>query len=207
MDPVLQQRVIDKLIEQIAELKTENAELRGDELNLGANIVFVGCYTEPAGHIAGDELGKGVYTFKLHADGSLSQVGDAAPSRNPSMLCISPNRQWLYATNEVDDFAGKGTQTSSLQAFRISNGGELASLGAENTKGDANCSVMCTLDSKRVVCANYSGGSITLFNINDNGSLGDISDFHQFDGSSVNTARQEKVRRLEVLILTQIHHD
>ena len=169
MDIALQKRVVENLLEEVAELEAENNRLR-QEGTLGANYVFVGCYSEPAGHIAGDELGKGVYTFKLNTDGSLTEASVSNFSRNPSMVCVSANKQFLYATNEVDDFAGrqpdcigvvtkihdqthaprfsgKDTQTSSLEAFKIRNGGSLTSLGIKNTKGDANCSVACTNDS------------------------------------------------------------
>jgi 6-phosphogluconolactonase len=37
-----------------------------------------------------------------------------------------------------------------------------------------------------------SGGSIALFRMEPNGSIGEMCDFHQFEGKSVNPIRQEK---------------
>ena len=42
-------------------------------VELGNKFVYIGCYTEKLGHILGDKIGKGVYTFKLNDDGSLTQ--------------------------------------------------------------------------------------------------------------------------------------
>ena len=86
-----------------------------------------------------------------------------------------------------------------MHAFQIGAGGALTSLGVENTKGDANCSVICTSDNKRVLCANYSGGSVAVFDVNSDGSLGAMCDFHQLEGSSVNAVRQEKAHAHMVL--------
>ncbi|MDP6667344.1 MAG: lactonase family protein, partial [Dehalococcoidia bacterium] len=51
-----------------------------------------------------------------------------------------------------------------------------------------------------VIATNYSGGSIGVLPINDDGSLGELTDFIQHEGSSINTRRQEKAHAHSVNI-------
>src|SRR4030095_222870 len=74
-------------------------------------IVYVGTYD--------GEQSKGIYAFRFDgAPGRLTPLGLAAESRNPSFLAIHPNRRFLYAVNEVDDFAGK-KNNGGVSAFEI----------------------------------------------------------------------------------------
>jgi 6-phosphogluconolactonase len=46
--------------------------------------------------------------------------------------------------------------------------------------------------ASRVICANYSGGSVAAFSTRDDGGVGSRSGLAQFSGSGPNVARQEK---------------
>lgn len=62
---------------------------------LGTNHAFIGCYTNKHGHIKGDQLGGGVYSFSINADGSMTQCGPPAPSEDPSFVCVSSGAKYL----------------------------------------------------------------------------------------------------------------
>ena len=64
-------------------------------------FIYVGTYTQKMGHILGDQLSKGIHTFKMNDDGSLVEVGEAVPSDNPTFVTTSPNGKFLYASNEI----------------------------------------------------------------------------------------------------------
>ena len=80
--------------------------------------MYIGCYTEKLGHILGDKLGEGVYTCKLNEDGSLTQLCEPAPSRNPSFVRTTPDNRFLYAAHENMEFDGKANN-SSITSFSI----------------------------------------------------------------------------------------
>src|SRR6476659_305748 len=66
----------------------------------GKFIVYVGTYSGPKS--------KGIYAFRFDAGtGRLTPLGLVAETPEPSFLAIHPNSRYLYAVNEVDEFAGK----------------------------------------------------------------------------------------------------
>ena len=114
-DLVQADQIIDRLQSQISMLKTENMKLDPTQSEseqdtaktedscrsaavaaLGINHAFIGCYTNAQGHIKGDQLGGGVYSFAINVDGSLTQCGEPAPSEDPSFVCVSDGAKYLY---------------------------------------------------------------------------------------------------------------
>src|SRR4051812_29756822 len=68
----------------------------------GKYIVYIGTYTGAAS--------KGIYAYRFDATtGEAKPLGLVAESENPSFLAAHPNRKFLYAVNEIDDFEGEKT--------------------------------------------------------------------------------------------------
>src|SRR5258708_3288783 len=66
-------------------------------------LVFVGTYTA-------DTKSKGIYVYSYDASNhELAPLGVAAETANPSFLAVHPNRHFLYAVNELNDYQGKKT--------------------------------------------------------------------------------------------------
>ena len=62
---------------------------------------YVGTYTEPILFGTGEVFpgkGKGVYTCQLTGEGKIETLA-CAPARNPSYLCLNPQREKLYAVH------------------------------------------------------------------------------------------------------------
>lgn len=141
------------------------------------SYLLIGTYTS-----AGSE---GIYMYRFNsADGSFSPVG-SVKSSNPSFLAISPNERYVYAVNEDSP----GAVTSYL--FDKTSG-KLKELNQQPSGGDHPCYITVHKSGKWVVAGNYTGGNLSVFPINRDGSLGAATDMVQHTGSSVNESRQEK---------------
>jgi 6-phosphogluconolactonase len=143
--------------------------------------LFVGTYTK------GKSEGIYVYNFNLET-GQAKPVSIAKGIENPSYLALSPNGRSLYSVIET----GK-TKPGELAAFSFDPAtGNLKFLNKKVTGGDDPCYVAVAPDNKFVVAGNYSGGSVAVFPINADGSLGEQAELIQHSGNSVNSQRQEK---------------
>src|SRR5438067_11943723 len=69
------------------------------KVETGKLWVYVGTYT--------DGKSKGIYLFQLDlASGKLTPEGVAGETVHPSFVTIHPNHRYLYAVNEIGNFAG-----------------------------------------------------------------------------------------------------
>ncbi|MCU0521142.1 MAG: lactonase family protein [Anaerolineae bacterium] len=146
-------------------------------------IVYVGTYTRKGS--------QGIYVFRFDpVTGSLSPVG-SAPADNPSFLAIHPNKQVLYAVNEVGEFGGAAT--GAVSAFAIDWGsGALTLLNQQPSHGQAPAHIAVDRAGAYVYVANYSSGTAAVFPIQVDGSLGTASDVVQHVGSGPDPRRQRE---------------
>jgi len=145
-------------------------------------MVLIGTYTGGPS--------KGIYSYELNLqDGSLDQLGLAAEIPSPSFLAIHPNKHLLYAVNEIENYDGK--KAGAVTGFKIdSNGTKLEKINDATSGGPGPCFVSVDKSGKFVLVANYTGGSVEVLPINDQGELGQPTTFIQHSGSSVNKQRQ-----------------
>lgn len=154
-------------------------------LSVGENkdsLIYVGTYT--------DGKSEGIYLYRLNqSSGELRHVATTKGVVNPSFLTVSPNRRYLYAVNEVEEFAAK--KSGALSAFAINQqSGELALVNQQPTLGGAPCYVVTDQAGKFALVANYAGGNVAVLSIHSDGSLGEATDVKQDFGSSANADRQ-----------------
>jgi 6-phosphogluconolactonase len=149
----------------------------------GELLVYVGTYT------AGKS--EGIYLYRLQlSSGALAHVATARDIVNPSFLALAPNRRYLYAVNEVADFAGK--KSGAVSALGIDQKtGELRLLNQQPSLGADPCYVDVDAGGRFVLIANYTGGNVTVLPVKGDGSLGEASDLKQYEGSSIDRERQE----------------
>ena len=145
--------------------------------------VYVGTYT------AGES--EGIYVYRVNPiTGALELASTAEAGENPSFLAIHPQQRYLYAVNEIREFGGK--PSGSVSSFAIDpTSGALTFLNRESSVGTGPCHLTVDNTGKFVLVANYGGGSVCVLPIQDDGGLGEASDFVQHNGSSVNPQRQE----------------
>jgi 6-phosphogluconolactonase len=146
---------------------------------------YVGTYTGQ-----GSES-KGIYAYRFDSETEhLTPVGLVAKTTNPSFLAVHPNRRFLYAVNEVSDYQGQ--KSGAVSAFAIDRAtGKLSSLNQVASRGGDPCYIMVDKTGKYVLVANYGGGSVAVFPIREDGSLGEASSFIQHAGHGTNPERQE----------------
>lgn len=118
--------------------------------------LYVGTYTD------GDS--QGVYKLDFNSEtGELSNKQLAVAAKNPSFITFSPNKKYLYAVGEGE--------TSAINAFKMKDDGTLQLINSQSSLGANPCHVSINNSGKKAVVSNYTGGNISIYSINDNGSL------------------------------------
>ena len=127
-------------------------------------MLYVGTYSGK------DSLG--IYLFAMDAEtGGLEPRGLAAEARHASFLCVAPRRRTVYAVSEVGTYEGQAS--GSVSAFAIDPATHrLTLLNRQASGGPGTCFVSTDPDEAFVLAANFSGGSVRLFPVRDDGSLG-----------------------------------
>lgn len=128
---------------------------------------------------------KGIYTFRFNEETGESVALDSAKVTNPSYLTPSGDGRFVYAVNEA------GNDLSAVSAFAFDKEkGSLRLLNTQKTMGADPCYLIT--NGKNVITANYSGGSITVFPIDKDGSLRPASKVIEFKGSGLVKDRQDQ---------------
>ncbi len=148
-------------------------------------LMYVGTYTK-----AGSKS-KGIYAYRFNSgSGEITSLGLAAETANPSFLAVHPNHRFLYAVNEVS--SEKGEKSGAVTSFSIDRAtGKLTLLNDVASKGADPCYITVDKTGKYALIANYTGGSIAVFPVGDDGHLGDASSFIQHTGHGPNPQRQD----------------
>jgi 6-phosphogluconolactonase len=151
----------------------------------GKYLVYVGTYTGEG------TKSKGIYAFRYDAaTGQVTPLGLAAETTNPSFVAAHPNGKFLYAVNEVGDY--KGPNSGGVSAFSIDRAtGKLTFLNELPSRGADPCYITVDRTGKFVLVANYTGGSVIVYPILEDGRLGEASAFVQHTGHGPNAERQE----------------
>ncbi len=146
-------------------------------------FLYVGTYTK--------SQSKGIYVYHYDAAShQLISLGLAAETSNPSFVTVDPTGRFLYAVNELGDY--KGQSSGAVSAFAIDHKtGKLTFLNEVSSGGADPCYVAVDKTGKYVLVANYTGGSVAVFPVMRDGSLGERSAFMQHTGSGPNKERQE----------------
>jgi 6-phosphogluconolactonase len=147
-------------------------------------LMYVGTYTTK-------QESKGIYVYRFDAaTGKLTSIGLAAESQDPSFVSVHPNGKYLYAVNEVSNF--NGAKAGAVSSFEIDpKSGTLKLLNQVSTHGGGPCYVSLDKTGRYVLVANYDGGSVATFLVQDDGSLSLMKGFVQHSGSSADPQRQE----------------
>ena len=142
-------------------------------------LAYVGTYSSP---VDGGGNGKGIYLFEMNpATGELTLVDLAAAAPNASWLSLDPSGRFLYAANEVANFAGN---TGSVSAYAVDRlNGKLKLLNVLSSEGAGPAHLSVDLSGKYVFVANYAGGNVAVLPILPTGALGAATYVHRDTGS------------------------
>jgi 6-phosphogluconolactonase len=146
-------------------------------------LMYIGTYT--------DHGSLGIYVCTFDAKKNVWGIPKlAAPSSQPSFLAIAPGQRFLYAVNELNSFNGKAA--GAVSAFHIvRNSGILQPLNEVSSLGPGAVYITLDRSGRFALVANYDKGSVGVFALQQDGSIGESTSFVAHAGSSVNHKRQE----------------
>ncbi|SDW37439.1 lactonase family protein [Flavobacterium degerlachei] len=148
------------------------AQAQKDKFNL-----LIGTYTQ------GCES-KGIYVYEFDSKtGDFNFKNASENVVNPSYLTVSKDNKFVYSVNEF------GAQSKVSSFGYDSASGKLDFLNSQDSKGADPCYIIN--DDKNVIVANYSGGNISVFGKNSDGSIAEAKQVIQHYGKGPNTKRQE----------------
>ena len=140
--------------------------------------LLIGTYTQSCDS-------KGIYVYDFDSKtGDFSFKNATEKVINPSYLTVSKDNNFVYSVNEF----GAESTVSSFSYNPTS--GKLDLINKQNSKGADPCYIIN--DDKNVIVANYSGGNISVFSKNDDGSLAGAKQVIQHYGKGINAQRQER---------------
>lgn len=128
---------------------------------------------------------KGIYVYKLDTVTGTSSYVSEIDVDNPSYLTLDANEKFVYAVTEDEG------ETSAANAFSFDKKtGKLTFINKQLTGGGAPCYINIDKTGKHVITANYLGGNITAFSIDDNGGLKASPQIISFSGKGTDKERQ-----------------
>ena len=145
------------------------------------NYLFIGTYT--------DKGSKGIYVYKFdNTTGKATWVSNTEGLVNPSYLDVAPDGKHIYAVTET-----ARNNAGSVSAFAFDKkSGQLTFVNKQSSGGDNPCYVQVNKNKKWLMVGNYSGGSLSAFRIQPDGSLQPFIQSIQHQGKGLNPQRQEK---------------
>jgi 6-phosphogluconolactonase len=157
--------------------------LLGSVLTIAQRVqpLYVGTYTN------GDS--EGVYEFAFNPDsGTILRKSVAVKATNPSFLTRA-KKGLLYTVNEVGNFQNKKTgYLSGYKIFKNKNTktGDFQLINRVSSNGDHPCHIALNKAEDLVVVSNYSGGTVSIHRISENGA---IEDAHQVFDHNTNVRK------------------
>jgi len=156
--------------------------------------LLVGTYTQPIKFGTGKIMegkGAGVYCFRMdlaaHCFSLVEVTGDVV---NPSFLAASADGCRVFAVNELKEWKGEASGTLSSFSFD-STSGRLGFLNRYPTWGTDPCYVELDKSGRWAAVANFMSGSIAIFPLLPDGSLGPAATRVQHEGSGTDPLRQK----------------
>ncbi len=141
---------------------------------------YTGAYTEEQlGHASG--IG---YVQFDPASGKLAIAGATTRARNPSFLALASDGTRLYAVDELE--------AGAVSAFRRDPAsGALERINGQSTGGAHPCYLSLDATGRFLLVANYTGGSVAVLPIADDGAIAPASQVLAHEGSSIDPKRQQ----------------
>jgi 6-phosphogluconolactonase len=154
--------------------------------------VFIGTQTAP------DAPGgsQGIYSFGWDAEtGTLTPRGLAIAVRMPTFLRLAPDHHVLFSCNETETFTigGKEEKSGAVSSFKIGHGPQGATLthiSSQFADGTGTTNINLDRTGRVLLCADYTGGSASSFQVSAEGHISPVVSHYQFHGHGPNKDRQ-----------------
>lgn len=122
--------------------------------------------------------GEGIYFSKLSGDGSMAEPSLLAKQVNASFFCFHPTKkEIIYAVTET--MRGDANNPATVVAYRFDRAAaldgqtpKLERLNSQKIDGDIPCHVTMDPSGKYLIIANYTNGSVVVFQVEADGKIG-----------------------------------
>lgn len=143
--------------------------------------MFFGSYTP-------EKSTEGIYVYQLDTiKGKLSKITSIKNISNPSYLSLSNDGQFLYACTE-----SRTPNAGSVSSFKFNpKNKSLIFLNSQKTNGENPAYLSLDHTEKWLVDANYTGSSISVFPLAEDGKINPIAQHLPFTEGSINPERQK----------------
>jgi 6-phosphogluconolactonase (cycloisomerase 2 family) len=142
-------------------------------------VAYVGTYTGNGGGaqrpVAEQKYGNGIKALRLDpATGTLALIQELPTLGNPAFQAIDPTQRYLVSVH--------GGDVSRISSYAIDAGGKLSFISDQSSNGTNPAFISISPDGHWVLIANYTGGSIAAYPIDDAGRLGEATDVVKHTG-------------------------
>ncbi len=146
-------------------------------------LAFVGSYAEA------DR--PGIHAMLVTDTGDLHLLDSWAGVHNPSFLRLRPDGGHLYAVSETGLADGSAGTVHAFRIERSSGTVDLVPINSRDSGGDHPCHIGIDADGTRLAVSNYGSGTVSVFPIRPDGSLGEMGSLARHTGTGPQSDRQE----------------
>jgi 6-phosphogluconolactonase (cycloisomerase 2 family) len=149
--------------------------------NAQNTYIFLGSYNR-------DVNAESIQVYELDTKGNPKKITSVKNVINPSFLTLSPNGKYLYACTDT-----KTPNAGSVSSFEFNpEKKSLTFLNKQSSGGENPVYVSVDKNSKWLVNANYTEGSVSVHPILENGKIDSLVQNFQYIDGSVNKDRQTR---------------
>ena len=133
----------------------------------------------------------GIQAFSFdETSGEIKQVGSFTGIDTPSYIIAHPSRRWLYAVSETGQ-ESHGALGEVWACHFAHEPFSIQPINQQSTRGDWPCHLQLDATGNWLIATNYGTGDAAIYPVQPDGSLGEMTDFVQHQGTGPNAARQE----------------
>lgn len=126
-------------------------------------VAYVSTYT--TGTLTNDKKSYGIKIYDVDLENGRFTHKDQVEITNSSYVTITHNKKYLYSITDM-----------GVEAYRIGKDGALSNLGKASINGMRGCYLSTDYEDKFLFTAGYHDGKITALRLNEDGSIGEITD-------------------------------
>jgi 6-phosphogluconolactonase len=146
-------------------------------------VAYVASYT------SGSKDSYGIRIYDVDLEKGRMTEKEKVNITNSSYIALSHDRKTLYSITDA-----------GVEAYHIEADGSLTILNKASINGMRGCYINMDQNDKFLVCAGYHDGKVTILRLNDDGSIGEITDekFHKGLGTIAGRNHTPHVQCLKV---------
>lgn len=152
------------------------------EVQTTKEIIYVGTFSGRGS--------RGLYVFEFDRNtGRLTEIQTVGDREGPNFQALHPEKNYLYSVS--GEAYSEDTNHGTITAYKINRQtGMLIRINERSVEGQGPAHVSIDPKGRFAYVSNYGAGNLSVFLINDDGSLSEAADVIQHKGSSINQQRQ-----------------